>query len=131
MTNFNERTNTHLYKIISHTLFSKGLMLVVCEIWVGDGDRVLHIDPSSSGHSSTSFSSWLGCSTVGHCLPLVLNSASCPQLTQAVCVLVIFLFDSHLLPLIYTGAFLDWRLGRGSICYMTILEEIPIYFLRC
>ena len=38
-------------------------------------------------HSSTSFASWLGCSTVGHwgpkalCLPLALNSASCPQLT--------------------------------------------------
>ena len=56
---FNERTNTLLYKNISHTLFSKVLMLVVCERWVGDGDRLLHIDPSSSDHSSTSFSSWL------------------------------------------------------------------------
>ena len=28
---FNERTNTLLYKNISHTLFSKGLMLVMCE----------------------------------------------------------------------------------------------------
>ena len=35
-------------------------MLVVCERWVGDGDRLLHIDPSSSDHSSTSSSSWLG-----------------------------------------------------------------------
>ena len=30
-------------------------MLVVCERWVGDGDRLPHIDPSS-----TSFLSWLG-----------------------------------------------------------------------
>ncbi len=31
-TSMNERMNTLLYKnIISHTLFSKGLMLVVCE----------------------------------------------------------------------------------------------------
>ena len=41
-------------------MFSKGLMFLVCERWVGDGDRLLHIDSSSSGHSSTSFSSWLG-----------------------------------------------------------------------
>ena len=41
------------------------------------------------------------------------------QLTQAVCILIIFLFDVHLLPLlplIYTGASLDWRLGQRSIC---------------
>ena len=42
---FNKRTNTLLYKNISHTLFLKGLMLVVCEMWVGDGNRLLHIDP--------------------------------------------------------------------------------------
>ena len=45
MTNFDERTNTLLYKNIPLTLYSKGLMLVVCERWVGDGDRLLHIDP--------------------------------------------------------------------------------------
>ena len=39
--------NKHLFykNIISHSLFYKGLMLVVCERWVGDGDRLLHIDP--------------------------------------------------------------------------------------
>ena len=51
------------------------------------------------------------------CLELVLTPlASYLQLTQAVCVLVIFLFDPHLLPLIYTGASLDWQLGWESIC---------------
>ena len=85
MTNFNERTNTLLYKnIISHTLFSKGFMLVVCEGWAGDGDKLLY------WASSTSFSSWLGCSTMGHwgpkalCLPLALTSASFLQLPQTV-----------------------------------------------
>ena len=43
MTNFNERTKTLLYKDIPLTIYSKGLMLVVCERWVEDGDR--HIDP--------------------------------------------------------------------------------------
>ena len=81
MTNFNERTNTLRYKNISHTLFFERVMVVVCERWAGDGDRLLY------WHGSTSFSSWLGCSTVGHwepkalCLPLALNSASFLQLT--------------------------------------------------
>ena len=54
----NERTHFFIY--ISQTLFSKGLMLVGCERWVGERDRLLHIDLSSSDHSSSSFSSWLG-----------------------------------------------------------------------
>ena len=90
----------------------------MCETWARDGDRLLYW-PSST------FSYLLACSTVGHrgpkalCLPLALNLASCLQLTQAVCVLVILflLFNVHLLPLIYTDASLDWRLGRRSICY--------------
>ena len=70
---------------------------------------------SSSDHSSTSSSFWLGCSTVGHwgpkalCLTLALTPASCPQLTPTgtgawtatdssrLWHLVIFLFDDHLL----------------------------------
>ena len=35
-------------------------MFLVCERWVGDEDRLLYWPNSSS------FSSWLGCSTVGH-----------------------------------------------------------------
>ena len=58
-TNFNERTNTLLYKnIISHTLFSKGW----CRLCVRDELETgtdCYIDPSSSDHCSTS-SSWLG-----------------------------------------------------------------------
>ena len=56
----NERTRFFIKKYISHTLFSKGLMFLVCERWVGDADRLLHNDPNSSDHSSTPFSSWLG-----------------------------------------------------------------------
>ena len=59
---FNEQTNTLLYKnmYLSHILFSKGGMFLVCERWVEDSYRLLHIDPSSSDQSSTSFSSWQG-----------------------------------------------------------------------
>ena len=42
-TSMNERTHFFI-KITFHTLFSKGLMLVVYERWVEDRDRLLHID---------------------------------------------------------------------------------------
>ena len=104
---FNEWTNNLLYKNISLSLYSRKVMFLVCERWVGDGDRLLYRPQSSSGHSSTSSSSWLGCSTVGHwgpkalCLPLALTSASSLQLTQAICALVILLFNVHLLSLFF------------------------------
>ena len=110
MTNFNERTNTLLYKnIIPHTLFLKGWCWL-CERWAGDGDRLLYWP------SSTSFSSWLGCSTVSHWGPkpsvckLILTLASCLPtdsksnrnsnwLTQAVCGTWLYnCFFVHLLP---------------------------------
>ena len=87
MTNVNERTITLLYKNISLTLYSwEGWcwLYVRGELETGTDCHILTQD--SSDPSSTSFASWLGCSTVGHwgpkalCLPLVLNSASCPQL---------------------------------------------------
>ena len=125
---FNERKNTLLFKkFISHTSFSKGLMLVACERWVGDGDRLLHIDPSSSDHSSTYFSSWMGLLNHGSLRAQSPLSAAgshfgilSPTDSSRLCPGYIIFFRplaSALLPLIYTGASLDWRLGRGSICY--------------
>ena len=85
---FSERTNTLLYKnIISHTLFSKAWF------WLCERDELetgtdCYFDPKFLfDHSSPFSSSWLGCLTMGHwepkalCLPLVLNSVSCLQLT--------------------------------------------------
>ena len=67
MTNFNERTNTLLYKnIISQTLFLKGWCWLCVRDELETGTDC-YIDPNFFyNHSSTSFSSWLGCSTVGH-----------------------------------------------------------------
>ena len=110
-------------------------MLVVCERWVGDGDRLLHIDPSSSDLSSTSFSSWLGLLNCGSLL-LAFTSASCPQLTSTptdssrLCPSYIFVWrpsGSAVLPLIYTGASLDWQLGQGSI-YYTLLCSLSDWY---
>ena len=60
MTNFNKRTNTLLYKNISLTLFSKGWCSLLC---VRDE---LETGTDLFWPSSTSFSFWLSCSTVGH-----------------------------------------------------------------
>ena len=98
-------------------------MLAVCERWIGDGDRLLHIDPKYFWPEQHFFLILAGLlnrgllRTEAPCLELVLTPlASYLQLTQAVGVQVIFLFDIHLFPLIYTGASLDWRLCRASIC---------------
>ena len=160
MTDFNERTNTHFYKNIPLTLYSKGLMLVVCERWVEDGER-LQLTHSFSAHSSAflrrgwAAKPWV---TEGHqpsVCKLILTLVSCPlhlelQLTQAVCGTWLYncltrncfllayasatnSFTSTgqgdipisstgrtcfaVLLLINTCVSLDWRLGRGSICY--------------
>ena len=81
-----------------------------------------YIDPKFFfDYSSTSFWSWLGCSTVGHwgpkalCLPLAHTPASCPRLTQAVCPLVILLFTIHLLPLFFRLFTQMYLLIDGSV----------------
>ena len=90
-TSMNERTNTLLYKNIPLTLYSwKGLRKSWCWLCVRgelETRRDCHIlTQSSSVHSSTSFSSWLGCSSVGHRGPkpsvckLILILASCPPI---------------------------------------------------
>ena len=93
----NERTNTLLYKNIPLTLYSrKGLRKGWCwlcvrgELETGTDCHIL--TQSSSDHSSTSFSSWLGCSTVGHwgpkpsvCHWLSIRPLVPNWLTQAVC----------------------------------------------
>ena len=111
----------------------------MCERWVGNGDRLL-FDPSSS-LTIAALHSHLGW-VVGHwglkalCLALALTIASCPQLASTptdssrLCPGYIFVWRSPASaapPLIYTGASLDWRLGRGSICYTKSFESI--YFL--
>ena len=91
-------TNEHtsLKKYISHALFSK------CWCFLCVRDELV-----TGRDCSTSFSSWLGCSTVGLwgpkylCLQLAHILASCFQLTQTVSTLVILFFNIHLLPLFF------------------------------
>ena len=133
----NERTHFFIKIYLSHFILER--VDVSC-VWVGDGDRPLHIDPSSSDHSSTSSSFWLGCSTVGHwepktlCLPLALNSASCLQLTPTpadssrLCLGYIFVScppASAVLPLIYTGASLEGQ--YVTPIYTSLFQSISIH----
>ena len=132
---FNLRTNTH--KNISLTLYSrkgdvsspKFFLIIaallphlgwVAQPWVTEGPK-------------PSVCRWL---SIRH---LVSNWLQLPR-TQAVCVLAIYLYwrppASAVLPLIYTGASLDWRLGQGSVCCRRLRfvrgwghKEIPIIYL--
>ena len=87
MTNFNERTNTLLYKDISLTLYSRKGWCWLCvrgELETGTDCYIL----SQVFLIIAALPLHLGCSTVGHWgpkalyLPLVLNSTSCLRLTR-------------------------------------------------
>ena len=131
MTNFIERTNTLLCKNISLTLHPRKGWCWLCVMrWARDGDRLLYWPHVLLAIAALLSRLGWGCSTVGHwgpkdiCLPLALNSASCHHtdtnwLKPSVPWLYYCLTSpaSAVLLLIYTGASLDWRLGRGSICY--------------
>ena len=121
----NERTHFFIKIYPSHFILervAKGLMLVVCERWVGDGERLLFGSQVLTIAALLPHLGW-GCSTVGYwgpkalCLPLALNTESCLQLTPICSNRLGHLPASAVLQLLYTGASLDWRLGRGSICY--------------
>ena len=140
MKNFNEGTNTLLYKNISLILYSRKGWCWLCvrgELETGTDcyilTQVLLTVATLLPHLG-----W-GCSTVGHwgpkalCQPLALNSAPCLQLTPTptdsspLCPGYIFVWRpsaSTVFPLIFTGLSLDWRLGRGSICYTTIYPQL-------
>ena len=100
-------------------------MFVVCEKWV-ETRTDCYIDPSSSlGHSSTSFTSWLGLLNRGSLRAQSPQSAAVshfdilsPTDSNSPSTWFYYFLTStcfRLFPLIYTGASLDWRLGRGSI----------------
>ena len=133
MTNFNERTNTLLYKNISPTLYSRKSWCWFCvrgELETGTDCCIM--TQSSSDHSSTSLS-WLGLLNRGSVCKLILTVASSPQLTPTPpetrndpkpsvapgYIIVLRTPASAVPPLFYTAASLDWWLGRGSIYNIT------------
>ena len=105
MTNFNERMNTLLYKDLSHFILER-VMVVVCDRWVGDGDRLLYWPQVLlliiAAFNSRVAQPWVAEGPKPSVCKLILTPlAPCLQLTQAVCALVISLFNVHLLPLFF------------------------------
>ena len=96
-------------------------MLVVCERWVGDKDGLLYWPPSSSSIIAALIShlGWVA-------QPWVTEGRKAFSLQAGSHAVILSATDSNhpapgyiiflrppVLPLIYTGASLDWRFGRG------------------
>ena len=120
MTNFNERTNTLLYKnIISHTLFSKGWWLLCVrdeletgtDCYIDPAVLISHLgwvaQPWVTEGPKPSVCRWL---SIRHLVSNWLKPSRAPGY-----IIISRPPASAVLPLIYTGASLDWQLGRGSI----------------
>ena len=120
----NERILFFIKIYLSHTLFSKGWCFLCVRGEWKQGRTVILTQVLLTIAALPSHRGW-GCSTMGHwgpkalCLPLAPTSASCPQLLEPLrepgYIIVSRPLASAVLPLIYTGASLDWRFGRGSI----------------
>ena len=118
-TSMNKRTHFFIKIYILHFILER-VMFLLC---VRDElETDCYFDPSSSSLIAALLPHLSGgCSTVGHwgpkalCLPLALTPASCLQLTQAACVLVILLFNIHLLPLFFRLFTLVRLLIDGSV----------------
>ena len=124
-TSIKERIHFFIKNInLSHFIFVR-VMFVVCQKWVVTRTDC-YINPSSSSTIALLIPhlSWLlnrgslRAALPSVCKP-VLTLASCLQLTQTVRAPGYIIFyrppASAILPLLYTGASLDWQLGQGSI----------------
>ena len=129
----NERTHFCIKIYLSYLILERGCFLCVRgKLETGTDHYIL--TPSSSDHSSTSFAFWLGCSTLGHWGPKPslwswfslrwhpISNWNWPKPSVAPGYIIVWHPPASAVPpLIYTGAPLDWRLGRGSI-YNTISQ---------
>ena len=127
-TSTNERTHFFIKVYLSHFIFER-VMLVVCEIWDGDRDRLLYWPKILLTIAAFLSHLVLGCSTVGHLGPQNPQSASWFSRWHLVsdCFkpsghLVILFSNGHLLPLFY-HLFTQMYLlidGSGGGQYITI-----------
>ena len=141
-TSMNERTHFLIKIYLSQFILESVDVGCVWEMTWRRGQIVI-LTQSSSDNSSTSSSSWLGCSTVGHrgpkalCLPLALISASCPQLTPtgSNCLVhqVIQLSHVHILPLFFRLFTQVHLLTDSSVegQYVTVILFIQTLKWRC
>ena len=111
MMHFNERMNeqTHFFiKIYLSYFIIVRVMFLVCERWVGDKGRLLYwpkillsTKAALLSHLGWVAQLWVTEGRKSLVCRLILMLASYLQLTQAICALVILLFNAHLLPLFF------------------------------
>ena len=133
----NERTHFFI-KNISLTLYSqKGWCWFCVRDEMETGGRLLYRPKFFFDHSSTSSSCWMGCSTVSHWGPQALslhadshagilsptNSNWLEPPWAPGYINVLHPPASAVLPLFNTGAPLDWRFSRRSICYTSSCDR--------
>ena len=128
----NERTDFFIKIYLSHFILER-VMFLVCERWVGYGDILLfwpkvllatlsallsHLgwvaQPWVTKGPKPSVCSWSQFSILS---PTDSNWLWSPRAPGYI--IVLRQPSSAVLPLIYTGASLDWRLGWVSVCYAT------------
>ena len=133
-TSMNEQTHFFIKIYLSHFILERVDVDCVWKMSWRRGQTVI-LTQSSSDHSSTPSSSWLGFLNRGSLRaqsPLsaagshfgILSSTDSNWLEPPRVpgyIIVLRPPASAVLPLIYTSASLDWRLGRGSICYASKL----------
>ena len=127
----NERTHFFIKIYLSHFILERVDVGCVWKVSWRRGQTAKYCP------SSTSFSSWLVCLNVGYWGPkaswftrfgvLSPTDSNCtwnwPKPSVAPVYIIVWRSPSSTVPpLIYTGASLDWRLGRGSV-YNTINES--------
>ena len=139
MTNFNERTNTLLYKNIPLTLYSRKCdVACVWEVsWRRRQTAILTPSSSSAIAALLSHLGWVAQQWVTEGLATLSLQASShagilspTDSNRPAPGYIIFWRSpaSAVLPLIYTGPSLDWLLGRGSIYNTTgnyLIKEMP------
>ena len=140
MTNFNEQTNTLLYKNMSLTLYSRKGWCWLCvrgELEIGDRLLFWHKVLLATIAALLPHLGW-GCSTMGHWGPQahslqadshagILSSTDSKPSEAPGYIIVSRPPASAVPPLIYTGASLDWRLSWESIHntgYKTIFDQL-------
>ena len=103
----NERIHFFIKIYLSHFILQR-VTFLVCERWVGDGDRLLYWPKvllltiaAFLSYLSLAAQPWVAEGRKPSVYKLILTLASYLQLTQGVCALVILLFNIHLLPLFF------------------------------
>ena len=139
----NERTHFFIKIYLSHFILERVDVGCVWEVSWRRGQTATYWPKVLTIAAILSHLGW-GCSTVGHCGPQTLSlladsyasflsptDSNCngnwPKPSEAPGYIIVSRSPAYAVPqLIYTGASLDWRLGRGSIYNIIIFSHSDV-----